>query len=76
MKKFCAVACTVGFGLFWVFGGLSALSLALGHPVQAAFLAFAAIGLGAGIAARLKIVQLTRGVPVGARVRQDDSALA
>ena len=72
MKKFCAIACTVGFSAFWVFGGLAILSLASEHTVSAAVLFLCALGLGVGILARKRVVQMTQDVPMGQRVYQEE----
>ena len=72
MKKFCAIACTIGFSAFWVFGGLSVLSLANGNSVSAAVLALCALGLAVGVYTRQRVVQMTRDVPMGDRVAKAD----
>lgn len=76
MRKFWAIACTLGFAAFWVFGGLAVLAFVDGHPLFAAVLVLALLGLAAGIWARLRLVALTRHIPRGDRVRQEDSAHA
>lgn len=76
MKKFCAIACTLGFSAFWVFGGLAILSLAQGHPVSALVLALCGIGLAVGVIMRRRVVQMTQDVPVGQRVAKTDTAAA
>ena len=76
MKKFCAIACTLGFSAFWIFGGLSILSLAQGHPVSALVLMLCGLGLALGVVMRRRVVHLTQGVPVGQRVAKTDTAAA
>ena len=73
MKKVCAIACTLGFSAFWVFGGLSVLAFVDGHPLAGVVLLLAGIGLGLGIWARRRVVALTQDVPVGQRVTQDEA---
>jgi hypothetical protein len=76
MRKFCGVACTVGFGLFWICGGLVALAVVTGGTVEAPLVALAGIGGLIGLASRLRVVQETRHLPVGARATNGDSAAA
>lgn len=73
MKKVCAIACTLGFSAFWVFGGLSVLAFVDGHPLAGVVLLLAGIGLAIGIWARRRVVSLTQDVPVGRRVTQDSA---
>ena len=76
MRKFWAIACTLAFSAFWVFGGLSVLALVDGHPLAWVVMVLAALGLGLGVLARLQVVALTQDVPVGERATQQDSAHA
>jgi hypothetical protein len=76
MKKFCAIACTVGFSVFWIFGGLALVSFVNGQPISAAVLGLCALGLGVGVFMRRKVVELTQHVPQGTRVVQQDTAAA
>lgn len=76
MKKVWAIACTLGFAAFWVFGGLAVLAYVDGHPLFAAVLMLALLGLGTGIWARMRLVALTRHLPRGARVRQEETVQA
>ncbi|WP_028031605.1 hypothetical protein [Gemmobacter nectariphilus] len=76
MKKFWAIACTLGFSAFWVFGGLSVLAFMDGHPLFAAVLVLALLGLMVGIWSRLRLVALTQDMPRGERVRQEETAHA
>lgn len=70
MKKFCAIACTIGFSAFWVFGGFAIISFVNGYPVSAAVLLLCAVGLAIGIYMRWRVVQMTRDVQRGQRVVQ------
>ncbi|MDT8857340.1 hypothetical protein RNZ50_20325 [Paracoccaceae bacterium Fryx2] len=72
MKKFCAIACTMGFSAFWVFGGLAVLALVNGHPVGATGLLLAGIGLAVGVIMRRKVVDMTQDIPLGTRVVQKE----
>lgn len=76
MKKFWAIACTLGFSAFWVFGGLAVLAFIDKHPLFWLVAVLSLIGLGLGIWARRQVVVLTRDVPVGARVAQQENAHA
>ncbi|GGE06539.1 hypothetical protein SAMN05421774_102723 [Gemmobacter megaterium] len=76
MKKFWAIACTLGFSAFWVFGGLSVLAFIDGHPLFGAVLVLALLGLGAGIWARVRLVALTQELARGERVTQEETAHA
>ncbi|THD83617.1 hypothetical protein E7811_10085 [Aliigemmobacter aestuarii] len=76
MKKFCAIACTLGFSAFWVFGGLAVISLVQGHPVSALVLVLCGLGLAVGIVMRRRVVQMTQDVPVGRRVAKQETAAA
>lgn len=76
MKKFWAIACTLGFSAFWVFGGLSVLAYVDGHPLFWMVAVLCLLGLALGLAARRQVVALTRDVPVGTRVVQQENAHA
>ena len=76
MRKFWAIACTLGFAAFWVFGGLAVLAYVDGHPLFGAVLVLALLGLGAGIWSRLRLVALTQHLPRGERVRQQETVQA
>ena len=74
MRKFCAIACTVGFSAFWIFGGLAVMSLVNGQPVTATVLLLCALGLAVGVYMRRRVVALTQDVPLGTQVRKLDTA--
>lgn len=73
MKKLCAIACTVGFSAFWIFGGLAAIGLVTGQAVGMTVLALSGLGLAVGLGARLALVQMTRSLPRGTPVRQQET---
>jgi hypothetical protein len=76
MKKVWAIACTLGFSAFWVFGGLAVLAFIDKHPLFGLVAVLSLIGLGLGVWARRQVVALTRDVPVGARAIQQENAHA
>jgi len=76
MKKGWAIACTLGFSAFWVFGGLSVLAFLDGHPLFGLVAVLSVMGLGLGFLARRRVVALTQDVPVGARAVQQEDAHA
>ena len=76
MRKICALACTLGFAAFWVFGGLSVLAWIDAHPLFWAVTLLSLAGLGLGIWARLRVVELTQDVPVGRRATPSETAQA
>lgn len=67
MKKACGLACTVGFALFWVCGGLVAVAVSNGWPVETPLVALAGLGGILGVMARLRVVSETRHIPVSVR---------
>lgn len=76
MKKFCAIACTLGFAAFWVFGGLAVLAFVDNHPLFWLVAVLSLVGLGLGVWARIRVVALTRDLPVGRRAVQPEAAQA
>jgi len=76
MKKFRALACTVGFSMFWVFSGLAVLAWVDAHALFALVVVLALVGLALGVWARLRVVELTRDLPRGDRVVQSEAAQA
>lgn len=76
MKKFSAIACTIGFATFWIFGGLAAVSLVNGDPVGVVVPALCALGLAVGVVMRLRVVAMTRDLPQGTRAVQHEPTTA
>ena len=76
MKKVWAIACTLGFSAFWVFGGLSVLALIDGHPLMWLVAALSVLGLALGVWSRRRVVALTQDLAVGARAVQQETAHA
>jgi len=76
MKKVWAIACTVGFAMFWVFGGLAVLAYIDNHALFWLVAVLSLLGLGLGVWARLRVVALTQDVPVGVRAVPQETAQA
>lgn len=76
MKKVWAIACTLGFSAFWVFGGLAVLALVDGHPLFGLVAALSVLGLVVGVWARRRVVALTQDIAVGARAVPQETAQA
>lgn len=72
MRKFWAIACTLAFLAFWVFGGLAVLAWMDDHPLRWIVSGLAAAGLVIGIWARLRLVALTQAMARGTRVTQSE----
>ena len=76
MKKTWALACTIGFSVFWVFAGLAVLAWLDAHPMFATVVVLSLAGLALGIWSRLQLVALTRDLSRGERVQTSDTAEA
>lgn len=74
MKKALAIVCTVGFGVFWVFAGLTVLAWLDANPLLWLVAALSALGLGVGVVSRLRLNALTKDLKRGLHVRQDETA--
>jgi hypothetical protein len=74
MRKFWAIVCVVGFTGFWTFGFIAASGAFGDRPFDWLALAACLAGLIVGTVARLRVVALTRHVPVGPRVRPQEGA--
>jgi hypothetical protein len=76
MRKTCGLACTVGFGLFWICGCLVALAVLTGQPVESPLVALAGLGGILGVMARVRVVQETQHLPVGTPTPASEQATA
>lgn len=70
MRKFWAVACTLAFLAFWVFGGLAVLAWMDLHPLRWVVSALSLAGLALGVWSRIRLVMVTRAMARGTRVTQ------
>jgi hypothetical protein len=69
MKKLWAIACTVAFAAFWIFGLMAVSGLFGERAFDWTSVGFSAVGLGVGLYARAQVNALTRNLKQGLHVR-------
>lgn len=69
MKKFWAIVCVVGFTGFWTYGLIAVAGLFGDRAFYWPHVIFAAVGLGVGTYARMKINAMTSNIKRGLHVR-------